>query len=128
MTLVSLSLDHRLVRALVGLREDGVRLALLYVAGASFAGAAVEGASLLLPFLPPRDTAGPARDGATLVGLAAPAAPAGAAGAELPTEARSLLLSLSSAGIPCLTLGRDDNLVRTLSLWHSDRRGMAAGQ
>jgi hypothetical protein len=34
----------------------------------------------------------------------------------LPPETRSLLLSLSSAGIPCLTLSRGDNLARRLSL------------
>ena len=128
LTLVSLSLDHHLVRALVGLREDGVRLTLLYVVGASFAGAAAEGASLLLPFLPPRDTAGGARDGAALFGPAAPAAPSRAAGAELPTEARALLLSLSSAGIPCLTLSRDDNLMRRSRWQHRTASASSAGR
>ena len=126
-TLVSLSLDHHLVRALSGLREDGIRLALLYVVGASFSGAAAEGTSVLLPFLPPRDTGGGARDGAALSGSAAPAAP-GAVSAELPTEARALLLSLSSAGVPCLTISRDDDFVRTLSLWHYDRLSRAAAR
>ena len=104
--MVSISLDQQLVRTLIGLRDDGVRLALLYVIGASFAGAAAGAAAPLLPFLPPRDTAGAARGGAASPRSALSGAPAEAAGAELPTEARALLLSLASAGIPCLTLGR----------------------
>lgn len=121
-TLVSISLDHQLVSTLIGLREHGVRLAVLYVVGVPFAGAAAGAAAPLLPFLPPRDTAGAARDGAVTLSSATSGAPPGAAGPNLPTEARALLLSLSSAGIPCLTLGPADDLVRTLSLWRASRR------
>ncbi|MFH0915618.1 MAG: DUF58 domain-containing protein [bacterium] len=119
-TLVSISLDHQLVSTLIGLREHGVRLALLYVAGGSFAGPAAGAA--LLPFLPPRETAAVPRDGAAAVSSAGSGAPLRAAGPSLPTEARALLLSLSSAGIPCLTLASDDDLARTLSLARAGRR------
>ena len=54
---------------------------------------------------------------------------AGAAGVpmsgELPVEARSLLLSLSSAGVRCLTLTPGDDLVRSLSAWQGARPGRA---
>jgi uncharacterized protein (DUF58 family) len=135
-TLISISLDQQLVRTLIQLREDGVRVALLYVAGASFAGAAAEPSSPLLPFLPPRASVGAAARGRasagpeTLEGQAA-ALPDSAtsaqaspevAGSALPTEARALLLSLSSAGIPCLTLNRGDDLMRRLSLWRAGSR------
>jgi uncharacterized protein (DUF58 family) len=127
-TLVSISLDHGLARTLIGLREDGVRLSFLYVSGGSFAGEATGTASSLLPFLPPRDTGGAARDATGPLDLASTGAPAAAAaGATLPTEARALLLSLASAGIPCLTLNHGDDLVRTLSLWRAGHRSRAAG-
>jgi uncharacterized protein (DUF58 family) len=104
-TVVSLSLDQQLVRTLIGLREDRVRLAFLYVAGGSFAREMAEASGSLLPFLPPRE-----RD---------------TFGSELPLESRTLLLSLAAAGIPCLTLSRGEDLARSLSLWQPGRR--AAG-
>ena len=110
-TIVSLSLDAQLARALLELREARARVAFLYVAGSSFAGPAPEALSYLLPFLPPRE-------GATH------AAPASA----LSGEARSLLLSLSRAGIPCQTLDRGDDLVRRLSLWDPAHRSIASGR
>ncbi len=104
-TLVSLSLDHQLVRALIGLREDGVRVSLVHVAGATFAGS--RGGAPLLPFLPPHDR----RD----YGLEAASATAG-----LSNEVRGHLLTLSMAGVPCLTLARGDDLLSALSLWQGD--------
>ena len=112
-TLISLSLDRHLVRTLLQLHEEGAKLAFLYVVGASFGGQAEDRVSTLLPFLPPReDRAGMPRGEGTAAGssVATPAADA------LSTEARALLLSLSSAGIPCLTLSRGDDLLRSLSL------------
>ncbi len=129
-TVVSMSLDQQLMRTLIGLREDRVRLALLYVVGGSFGGAAAGAAAPLLPFLPPRRGDALAGTGgkAVLYGAAPPGmsadggAPAATAGAELPVETRALLLSLSSAGIPCMTLSRGDDLVRSLSLWQTGHR------
>jgi len=120
-TVVSLSLDQQLARALVGLRDDGVRLAFVYVVGSSFAGAAATAAAPLLPFLPPRDGHAPR-------GPVDPEAGPQPALADLPVEARALLLSISSAGIPCLTAGRGDDLVRTLSVWRRGQRGRASGR
>ncbi len=116
-TVVSLSLDHTLVRTLIGLREEGVRLAFVYVVGPSFAGAA-GAAAPLLPFLPARR--GEGGDPAAAEAGGHP----GAAG--LPAETRALLLSLSSAGIPSLTLAHGDDLVRALSGWGRGRRSPAA--
>ncbi|MCL5734894.1 MAG: hypothetical protein M1274_04805, partial [Actinobacteria bacterium] len=104
---VGMSLNHQLVRTLVGLREDGVRLAVLYVPGHTFAKAA-DSPGTLLPFLPPKGIAGRADSPAPVATLSA--------------EDRALLLSLASAGIPSLTLDRGDDLVRTLSLWQTTRR------
>jgi len=118
-TVVSISLDQQLVRALIALRDDRVRLTLLYVVGRSFEGAAASAAAPLLPFLPPRQRESSA---AAPSGAAPSGAPAAAAGAELPVETRALLLSLASAGIPCLTLNNGDDLVRSLSLWQSGQR------
>jgi hypothetical protein len=129
---VSLSLDHQLVRTFAGLREKGMRLTFLYVVGASFAGVkdgAGAGSSSLLPFLPPRNPAGVAPDGTALPGPTQPDPRAGVAPAAqvgLSPEARSLLLSLSSAGVPCLTLSHGDDLIRTLSLWGTGRRRVSA--
>lgn len=111
-TVISLSLDRQLTRALTRLREDGVRLSFLYVAAGSFASQPVDGVSALLPFLPDYDAAAPGGHGHH-DHLAA-----------LPAEERALLLSLSSSGIPCLTLSHGEDLVRNLSLWragHGDR-------
>jgi hypothetical protein len=44
----------------------------------------------------------------------------------LSAETRSLLMSLSAAGIPCLTLDRGDDLVRRLSMWDPVHRNVAA--
>jgi len=110
-TIVSLSLDQTLTNAIAQLHEDGVRLALIYVDGASFAAATAESESALLPFLPPRpagETAQPGR-------RAEPRA-------TLPSDIRTLLLSLSSAGVPCLTFAYGDDLVRSLSLWRAGHR------
>ncbi len=52
LTLVGMTLDAQMARALLSLREDGVRLGFLYVPGFSFAGPG--GGAPLLPFLPPR--------------------------------------------------------------------------
>jgi len=119
-TVVAISLESRLVRALIDLHAEGARLAFLYVVGPSFGETSNVQVPSLLPFLPPRrsnrtasaDAAShrPPPDGSsheTLEDLTDTA---------LGVEARSLLLSLSSAGIPCLTLSRGDDLVRRLSL------------
>jgi uncharacterized protein (DUF58 family) len=103
-TVVSISLDRHLVRSLIQLRDDGVHLAFLYVAGASFAR---------------RDISAVAHDIHTV-----DEADGGSAG--LSTEARALLLSLSSAGIPCVTLSRGDDLARRLSLWRAGHQGAVA--
>jgi uncharacterized protein (DUF58 family) len=108
-TIVSLSLDALLARALLDLREAGVRLAFLYVAQVSFARPAPETLSYLLPFLPPREDANQQAHASVLS-----------------AESRSLLLSLSSAGIPCQTLNRGDDLVRRLSIWDPSYRNVAA--
>ena len=128
-TVISLSLEHQLVRTLVELREGGVRLSLVYVVGSSFAEAAAPAAAPLLPFLPPRHPSGTAKTGGH--------GPQGAAGSEphdpdrvwresvdlsIPPETRGSLLALASAGIPCLTVSRGDNLIRALSLGRVDRR------
>lgn len=128
---VSISLDRHLVRSLIQLREAGVQLAFLYIVGPSFArgaaGTDTETGSTLLPFLPPRDAATTA--GRTAAGTGSgrlEAAESAGAEASLSTESRALLLSLSSAGIPCLTLSRGDDLLRHLSLWPAGHRGAAA--
>ena len=66
-TLVGMTLDAQMARALISLREDGVQLGFLYVPGFSFAGSA---GVPLLPFLPAHDSGVMSRD--------ARAAPAGA--------------------------------------------------
>ena len=119
--MVSISLNLQLVRALLELRDVGARPAFVYIDGASFTRA--ESPSSLLPFLPPKR---PAPAAAT--GPASPEPPlpaesvAKVAGSGLSTEARALLLSLSSGGISCLTVDRGDDLTGRLSLWHSGRR------
>jgi uncharacterized protein (DUF58 family) len=104
-TIVSISLDAQLARALLELRGVGTRVAFLYVPGASFAGPAPDAMAYLLPFLPPREGAGRA-----------------AAAPTLAAESRALLLSLSKAGIPCQTLDRGEDLVRRLSRWDASPR------
>ncbi len=98
LTLVGMTLDAQMARALISLREDGVRLGFVYVPGFAFA---KPGAGL--------DLAG-----------ARPESP------ELPVETRALLLSLSSAGVRCLTLAQGDSLVRSLSAWQVGRPGQVA--
>jgi hypothetical protein len=129
---LSLSLDHQLVRTLVSLREEGMRLSFLYVVGGTFAdleSGAGGSISSLLPFLPARDPAEASPEEAALnareqsdlhVQEAFETPPA------ISTEFRSLLLSLSSAGIPCLSLGHGDDLVRTLSVWGASRKRAAS--
>jgi uncharacterized protein (DUF58 family) len=108
LTLVGMTLDAQMARALIGLRQDGVRLGFVYVPGFAFSRT---GASLL-PFLPAREDAGTA-------------APPSASG-DLPVETRAWLLSLASAGVRCLALSQGDDLVRALSVWQSARPGRAA--
>ena len=133
MTLVGMTLDAQMARALVSLREDGVQLSFVYVPGFSFAGA-----SALLPFLPPRTAAGVGGPGGQEPrGWGGAAGEAGGArgGAqprpipgELPVETRALLMQLSSAGVRCVTLALGDDLVRGLSAWQSGRPGWAAAR
>lgn len=116
-TVVSLSLDHALVQAMTQLHDNGVRLAFVYVDGASFARVSADDGSALLPFLPQQASDGRGRH---------------ERGAEkqtsLSAEARTLLLALSSAGVPCLTLSCGDDLVRSLSLWRAGRRSEAVAR
>lgn len=74
LTLVVLSLDRELVRAVIALRDEGRQVSVLHVAPDSFTSA-------------PRTA-----------------------------EVQSLLLSLASAGVPCLTVNRGDDLRSVLSL------------
>ncbi len=128
LTLVGMTLDQQMARALVGLREDGVNLNFVYVPGFSFTGR-----DRLLPFLPPseggREPEGPrrrGRRGAAGEAGGAPASDPRRSTAQLPVGTRSLLLQLSTAGIRCLTLSWGDDLVRTLSVWQPGRRDRAA--
>jgi len=118
LTLVGMTLDVQMARALVGLREDGVRLGFVYVPGSSFAG---PGGAPLLPFLPARD--GGREHGARDADYGR--AESDAIAAELPVETRALLLSLSAAGVRCLTLTRGDDVLRSLSAWQGGRPGRA---
>jgi len=111
-TVVGISLHERLVRALVRLREDGVRLSFCYVVGGSFSAESADEVATLLPFLPDKDAGGPPDARHKTPALSA--------------EARALLLSLSSAGIPSLTLNRGDDLVRHLSLWRAGHGARSA--
>lgn len=115
-TVISLSLNHQLVRALVGLHEDGVRLSFVYVPGGPPGTESTDGVSTLLPFLPPRD-AGTEQADVRPRQLES-----------LSEEERSALLALSSSGISCLTLNQHDDLTRSLSLWDSGRHTQAAGR
>jgi len=130
-TVVSLSLDRQLVRTLISLREGGMRITFLYVVGASFVGRETgekASASSLLPFLPPSDPTVATRDDPTLDApdQSSPHVPEDTrVGETLSAEARSLLLSLSAAGIPCLTLSHGDDLVRALSIWGASRKRAA---
>ena len=105
-----------------------MHLTFLYVVGASFAAEEVgvgTGASSLLPFLPPRDSDETAfRDAALIAsdGSGPDDQETARVRDGMSTEARSLLLSLSSAGIPCLTLSQGDYLIRALSIWSAGRK------
>jgi uncharacterized protein (DUF58 family) len=130
LTLVGMTLDAQMARAMVSLREDGVNLNFLYVPGFSFA----HGAAGLLPFLPPREASreesvqrhGRGRRGHTdETGGPAGAQPRPRPGG-LPVESRALLLSLASAGVRCVTLSYGDDLVRSLSVWESGRPARVA--
>ena len=84
LTLVGMTLDAQMARALISLREDGVQLGFLYVPGFSFAGSA---GRRCLSCLPGR---------AASAGSGRRRAERGAAGplpGELPVETRALLLS-----------------------------------
>lgn len=111
LTLVGMTLDTKMVRALTSLREDGVDLNFVYVPSFSFTAG-----SALLPFLPPRDASGRQRVAA---GADHPA-PRPAQG-DLPVENRTFLLQLANAGIRCVTLEYGDDLVRSLSVWQTGR-------
>ena len=138
LTLVGMTLDAQMARAMISLREDGVQLNFVYVPGFSFAGTGG-----LLPFLPPRESTGsdPAfprpRRHRRGRGNAAGEAGGGARGGaqprpqpgELPVDIRALLLQLSSSGIRCVTLTYGDDLVRSLSGRQGGRPGrVAAGR
>jgi uncharacterized protein (DUF58 family) len=130
LTLVSMTLDTQMAQALIKLREEGVDLSFLFVPGFSFSGTRADGPLLL--FLPPRDDGrtGRAGDDATSgvkKGRVAGQPDAVRAARELPMETRALLLSLSSAGIRCVTLAQGDDLVKNLSSWQRGRSGRAAG-
>ena len=114
-TIVSISLDRQLTRELIELTEAGARLAFLYVAGTSFANPDTDGISYLLPFLPPKDQRSAVDPG---LDTGSPYA--------LPAELRTLLLSLSAAGIPCQTIDRGDDLIHRLSLWRPGVRNSAS--
>ncbi len=116
LTLVGMTLDQQMARALVSLREDGVNLSFVYVPGFSFAGA-----SALLPFLPPREAGGRGAGGDRRPGARGRGAPAQPGPGELPVEVRALLLQLANAGIRCVTLAYGDDLVRSLSVWQTGR-------
>jgi uncharacterized protein (DUF58 family) len=105
-TIISLSLDDHLVRTLMGLRDHGLRPAFVYVAGPSFAGSQGSGATrqaahMSLAFLPAPGAPADEHWVPPQVGLSA--------------EARALLLSLSAAGIPVLTLAQGDELAQVLA-------------
>ena len=136
LTLVGMTLDPQMARALISLREDGVQLGFLYVPGFTFADAG----STLLPFLPAREDAAAATGGrATKRGAWHDGGADGADGlaarsghhrrsGELPVDIRALLMSLASAGVRCLTLGRGDDLVKSLSAWQDGQSGRAAAR
>ena len=115
-TVVSMSLSHQLVRALVALHEDGVRLSFVYIAGGSFSSEPADDVSSLLPFLPPKDAGG--EQSAVRPRYLE----------TLSTEARASLLALSSAGISCLTISQGEDLAESLSLWGAGRRAQAAAR
>lgn len=124
-TVVSLSLDQQLVRALTKLKDDGARIGFVYVAGPSFAHAG--GASSLLPFLPPKEK--DLRDKRRSPHQRPEVEPPEPAdNITLSADARALLLCLSSAGIPCLTVARGDDLRGRLSLWSASRAAKQAAR
>ena len=103
LTLVVLSLDADLSRALIALRKEGLRVSVIHIEAGSFAGRG--GGSF----------AGPG------VGAAAGAIVRGAAGAAA-GNTPDLPVALTAAGVPCLTLARGDDLRAALSLSHPQSR------
>jgi uncharacterized protein (DUF58 family) len=99
-TVVALSLGEQLLRTLIALQGDGVRSALIYIAGGSPAEADTLIPGSLPPFLPPRGVSEPV----------------------LSTETRRSLLTLAAAGITCVTVARGDDLEHVLSQQGSGRR------
>ena len=83
------------------------------------------GISYLLPFLPPQDHRTVVNPGSDVAPSPETRQTATVTPDSLPAELRTLLLSLSSAGIPCQTIGRGDDLVRRLSLWRPGVRSSA---
>jgi uncharacterized protein (DUF58 family) len=118
-TVVSISVDRHLVRALHQLQDDGAKLAFVYISGGGFATRASGEKSALLPFLPPSPQSDDPRE--------ASATQSGSthASGTLSPETRALLMSLSTSGIPCLTIERGDDLARRLSLTQRTRRSGA---
>lgn len=112
LTVVSMSLDHELVRTLIELRGARTHVALLYVAGDSFVRTPETGRSIPLSAHGPRLTP----------------TGAGTDGAPLSAETRSRLLALLAAGIPCLTLERGDDLEQAMSLGRDSRTYEAGGR
>lgn len=133
-TVVSLSLERQLVHTLIALREEGVRLSLVYVLGSSFSEPATPADAPLLPFLPPRqpgstdepaasdteEESEPQRGPARLSSILGQGRRTGQTSL-LPAETRASLLALASLGIPCLTVSRGDNLDSSLSLSRPSR-------
>jgi uncharacterized protein (DUF58 family) len=93
--LVVLDLDRELVRALIGLRDEGLQVSVVHVDAASFSSA--EAARR------PRARAA-----------------AAAADAARVAEIEALSLSLVAAGVRCVTLRRGDDLRSALSLGHAE--------
>lgn len=116
-TIVGMSLDRPLVKALSTLRARVVRMTFLYVPGRSFA-RTTGGLSTIPPFLPPRGEAPELRRGRAAESGADPRFQEYDREQDdvLSGEDRALLLALDSAGVPSITLERDADLVRALGL------------
>ncbi len=121
LTLVGMTLDAQMARALISLREDGVQLNFLYVPGFSFAGNGRP-----LPFLPPpgRGRGGDAGEAGGARGGAQPRPQPG----ELPGRDPRPVAAALIRGVRCATLAYGDDLVHSLSAWQSGRPGRAAAR